>query len=338
MPKIGFQRVSEAPALVPGDRRSVELPRTGVIHSLMLRVRYTMTIVGGTGAGDAFADAAARLIEEVRLVAGKRALQTITGQTLALLQTIWGEEEYAQTPPTTDAVGAYTDRETILDLIQYMPHSYRPHAFAFPAQAMREAPTLEVVMANGEALFTPTADFTSATISAVETDLFMETLEGPEHEVPRNPVAQAQTFVPLLFQTYRREVTGSSPIALRLDGWERGQEARALIIETFAGGVNGARYAYNNALVEEVRLELDDDDVYGVVDFDAIRQRNKKNIRGLTELLTGVAVIDAAENQLTDKGQLFERKSATAVPVLHLKAAKQAGDCLIRVTLIGAIR
>jgi hypothetical protein len=331
MPRINYQKI-DAPDFQAGGRKRVELPQTGVIHRLLIHLAYGIVTTGGTGAGAPFADASHRVIQEFRTLAGKTPVQAVKVQTLGIMEQLWGKGALVQSNPTDDTAGTESGLHAWIDLPQFMPHSFTPHAFGFPTAALSVRPYLEIVYGSASDLFTSAADGTFAFEGNEDVELFMEELEGDE--LPRQAEALARRFPPVLWNYYERDIVQSATDEkVRLTGIEPGDEVRAVIVEAFSGGVGGALYAYDSNVVEELRLEIDDEDVYGVVSMEAVQQRNAREYLQ-TALTSGVAVIDAAENQLTGPGELWPRRSRTITPTLHLKTSKEAGECMVRVTTV----
>lgn len=333
MPQIGLEKI-EGPSFTAGGRKRVYLPQTDAVHEYLLNLTGQIDVTGGTGAGDPFADGAYRAFEELRELVGKQAIQAVKATTLGKIAKLMGEgaeDGFVQTIPTDDAAGVSYPIDVWLSLPQFMPWSARQHGHAFPAAAFSKKPILEVLFGDAEDLFTNDADATGIAYGGSEVaELYQRPLMG--EGVPENPRAMAARFPPVLYNYHEYDVVTSETAArIKLENVEQGDEVRTVIVETFSAGVNGARFEYDSNVIEELRFELDDDDVWGLASFAAGQQQNAR-VYGLTALETGTLFIDAAENKEAGRGDLWQRKSRTSVPTLYMKTSKEAGECLIRVT------
>lgn len=332
----GLEKI-DAPEFAAGKTRKVKLPQTDVIAELVGNLTGQIDITGGTGAGDPFADGANRAVDEYRLRVGKQTLQAVKAQTLGVVASVVEAAEFDQTIPSDDAAGTSETVDAWHAIPQYMLRSLVPDSLAFPANAFSKTPILEVAFAPADAWFTNDADATDFSYAGNEEyELYMRPLQG---ELPGSPRAIAARFPPLLaaYEEYAVE-TSESAAKIRLENIELGDEIRLLVIETFSAGVDGKRYEFDSSVIDDFRLELDDDDIYGETSFAAAQQQNVRQYDTLTAKKTGVVIVDSAEDRQTGPGDLWRRTDPRSTPILHMSTSKQTGECLVRVTTFSVRR
>lgn len=323
MPKYGFHAALKNPDYSPGQRRTVELRRRSVIAWYLLVVSWDHAVTGGSGAGAIYSDAVFRWIDRIELIVAGTARQVYSGQFLRILHKLLGQEEWPQTPPTSVAASASeTGRRAYFALPLQMPHSFTPEEFGLPTQ-LAEDPTLAITWAQYGALFNELIDGVPAA-SNVSVELY----EAPVLD----PAIPAGSHHALEIRDTFIDITQSGTPRIELPHLAPGHELRAVIVEAFQGGTGGTDFEYSNSLISKMKLVINGKDVLDLVPFSVLQARNKVAYQ-LEAIETGVVVIDAAEDKRTAAGELFII-AGTEKPYLEVNAAKQSGECRIRVTTI----
>lgn len=326
MPRKGFRKI-EAPDFEEGSTTGVPILPRHVVSYLLLRTLYDFDVTGGTGSGDILGDAAFRVPAEITVQADGSPLHNFDGRTAGVLQRLFGTEEYAQTDPTTDAAGtSEADRESVVPIPFFMPHSKNPDEFALPTP--RAKARLQVRWMNaGELVDGEDGD---VAVSNVAPELY----EAPVYGVPAEPYAK---WGAVSIRKTTKDVGQDGEVTIKLDHLTNGQELRMVLVEGLAKGTNDDEYLHDDAVVTEVGpLDIDDREEFEAVDFAVLQNRNKVEY-GLAALETGVAVLDAAEDRRTSRGELW-LVSGDQSPFLKLRVAKQTNDTKVVVTTLAAHR
>lgn len=318
----GLKRIT-APAFTSAGRTEVEIKHRNLLSSLLLRVAYTWTVTGGTGAGTVFPDAAHRLVRLITLYKGGKAFFTVRGHTLGKMLKLFGTEEYSQTVPSDDAAAAYTG-VSFIEIPLYMLHSLLADEFSMPPDPNN--PIRAVIDWAGPDDLTYDHDYTSAAFSNVSVELFEQSLLDTPH-----------LGGIVLVRKFEKDVAAAGDLTFELaNGLNPGEELRWIILESFEGGASGIEYQHSSDIIETIRIEANGQDEYEEVSFEAVQQLNKKDY-ALSSLETGVAVWDAAEDKRTGRGELLTlgRNHDLKIP---LTVAAGTGDTKVVLTTVSVVR
>jgi hypothetical protein len=332
--KLTLEKVrAPDPPITAGNSDTVEIRRRNVLHSLLGNLRFDYTMTGGTGAGSIPADALFRLIKRIVVNTG-RDIQAYGGPFLYLYHVLFAPESFTQTPPTSVAAGANeTDREAWYEFPFSMDHSFAPEEFGLPTADPRVVnPTFHIEWSPASELVVGNDGVVAVANTAFD-------LYERAYLEPRVP---AGGFAPLLIKQKEVAITATGEVEVRLshllsrsDGGP-GHELRAVFIEAYSGGVSGADYVAADDVVDEIRFQLSGRTVQEQVAWRALQQINRKEYQ-LAALQAGLAVIDAAADKKTGRGELFS-VSGREEPVLTLDVTKQAGDNKVVITTIHTAR
>lgn len=311
----------DAPEFKQNQPARVELRRQNVVRAYLLTMLYDFAVTGGTGAGTIFEDAHARLLRFLQFKIGGRDLIAVSGQLLRLYQRVFGLREFVQLRPTTLAAGNENGRRAWWFLPLFMPHSFNEDQFAAPTSIL---PVMELVVTWGVASDMTQGENGALAISNPDVDLY-----EVFHDDPALPLA---SYDALRMVQYTREITQSGPVRIQLTELVPGDEIRAVFVELFGGGAAGADYEYNDAVATHLRLVVSGDEVRKRVPVEIIQQDNRV-VYDLDQIITGLAVLDAAEDKSTATGQLWTVAGQTT-PTLDVDAVKVAGDCKVVVTVV----
>lgn len=317
---------ADAPEFSAGKRRTVALRKHNNLHAVLLRVRGTFNVAGGTGVGTIYGDSLYRLVRSIGIKADGNDMVTIPGQSLHSMLSLLVEAEYDQDPPTTLAAGTAEPIELYLYLPFHMLHSFAPDAFALPTAAV-DSPTLVVDWGNADDMVT--GEDGDVTLSDMEVDLYEIPLQG----MTMNPSAYAPIIISYNERPFAQSVKRAK---IELPNLQPGMELARVLIEAFAGGAGGADYEYDDNLIETIALNLNGEDLIDQVPFDVLRNRNKVAYQ-LNARKTGVALIDSAEDKRTERGELYNIVGGLK-PYIEVDIAMQPGDCFVRATTIATIR
>lgn len=313
----------EAPSYRAGRSSAVPLVQENIIHALLVVLRGTLNVAGGTGAGNIHADAAERLLRDFTLKANGEVFQSYDGRFLYYLFTLLSNGGgYPQEIPANLAAGSAHDVVARFLIPFFMPWSETPHDFALPS-ALVGSPTVAFTFGGPEDMV----------YGAVDGDL---TLDDVVVELYEQPVFGSQTpaqlFQGLQVASFVREIAQSGTIKVSLDTLLRGMKVRGVLIIPDAGGAGGDNFVANADVIESVRFVVDGKAEWERIPFSEIQARNAEAY-GLVETLP-VAFIDAAENKRTrDAGDLWTINTVQK-PYVELDVAKQAGENRVTVYVL----
>lgn len=290
-----------------GTTQSILLPTERLISYYLLRVTCSITMVGGTGAGAVFADAAARFIRKITIHYDDNDYVVLSGQALSLFQRFYGDAALFQAIPASTAAGVAHLCEFNYRIPFYGMGSKRPNDFAFPTKNVR-APQLTVEWAPIVDLYTLAIDgvpgISAGTAPAVFLDevTVLEKAAG-DAENP-NPLDYGMTLI----NQVNVPVTASlNDVPIYLDHLGPGMELRGVLIESMDTGSGDARHTYSDAGVTGVRLTVN-----GVpeVEKTSWAQLHHENVPdwGLAAPIVGALLLDSATDKDTRTGQLWTIK------------------------------
>lgn len=326
-PRIG-SREQEAPDYSEGRTTSVEIQERHLLAQHDLIVDYDWAVTGGGGAGDILDDAAYRLVRELSVESGQGTLHHVRGDTLGVIQRLWGTEEYAQTDPTTDAAGTdEDDRQAIIPIPYYVLHSLTPYEAALPTWA-------------AQARLQVTWDDISALVDGEDGDPAIDNaatqlIERPIFGVSKKP---ASRWAGMSIRKVERAITQDGSVIFDLDHLTRGQELMVVIVQGMAkDDSNDDEYLFDDSVVTKIGpLDIDGSEEFRRTRADAIQQRNKV-VYERSSLETGVWVLDAAEDMRTGRGELWTVRGEER-PELEIEVVKATNATRVIVTTIALTR
>lgn len=312
-----------------GETVTGEIQRKNLLHALNVRIRGNVVVTGGTGAGAPRSRhaALARLVRQVSLLADNNTLQSWYGHALATAMWLLDEEEYAQTLPTDDAAGTYP-----IDVTYRIPfhelRSLSPDFSAFPSFAVAN-PQLSISYGNASDLFDADVDATGIAFSDMQVDVIEETLLGTD----RNAGRYAR---PVVVSVNQDVTVDTDELPITLENIKPGMEVSRILIQAFSGGSASDIGDPDDSLIETVKLEIGNKQEIRAPW--AVLQNIDKRAYALEAKEAGVVMLDSAKDRRTEPGvgQLWEVRGLDK-PVVTVKAAKQTGNCRIRITAIARI-
>jgi len=325
MPRYGLERV-KAPRFVAGGSDSVELRQRNVVAAWVLSVLYDWVVTGGTGVGTIRSDASAHLINKIVLSVNGSDVQVYDGPFLDVYTLMFMNQVFTQTVPTALAAATnQTARKALFLLPQQMGWSYTPEEFGMPSAGVN-SPTLTIFWNSGRRLAIGSDGV--ITLPNATCELF----ERPYTD----PMPPKGGFQPLLIKQISEDVVATGQLKLDLKQLVPGHELRAIFLQAYAGGAAGEDYAANDSVVTNVRFTLGGRAKIENVPFSVIQQLNKTNY-GTSALKVGLAVLDAAEDKRTARGELWT-VTGQERPYLELDVVKQAGDNKVVITTVYTAR
>lgn len=315
----------ETRALVAGQQTSIPIREKFLDSGMLLNIRGTLNVAGGTGAGTILSHAAARAARRIEVRGASNSRVSLRGLSLAAINRILERGGYSQDNPASLAAGAADAFSGWLRIPFAMPHSSKPFGFGFNTMGV-SAPTLVIDTAPASELATGANGVLSYT--GIEVEVIEEAIMEPE-TFPTGRLRVQQFYIDVANAGNARKVY--------LDDLGVGTELRAVLLEGMSGGDGETGFEYDNDVVQAAALVIDGGYAVERTTFGAIRQRNK-NTYQLPAIETGAALLDAAEDFATGPGQLWTIRKAQR-PYLELDVAPQgAGDSRVWVTTLVAER
>lgn len=314
----------ETKALVASGQTSIKIREKFLDAGMLVNVRGTLGVTGGTGAGAFLSDPIARLIRRIEVRGASNARISLRGLTLAAINRILEMGGYDQTPPDSLAAGASEAFSGWFRLPFAQPHSARPYETNLNTMGV-QAPTL-IVDAGAATDMTDGNEDGALALTGFEVEVIEEAIMQPAPgEVGRGRLRIVQTYIDV-------ETSGTAR-KVYLDELGLGAEIRAILLEGMSGGSGETGFAYDNDVIGAAALVIDGGYAVERTTFNALRQRNKSTYqRASTE--TGIALLDAAEDKLTGSGQLWS-VTRQQRPYLELDLEPQgAGDNRVWVTTL----
>jgi hypothetical protein len=301
-----------------------KIRQLNILAGLLLRFTGTWTVTGGNGAGTILSDAVWRAFLRRYAVNWNNAdMQRAYGPTLRVLEKLFHPAPMIQDGPTALAAATAEGIELNAFIPFYMFHSHRPDEFAFAtADVSVRSPVLQIECGRASEAATGETGVLSIANGRIEV-----------YEIPMlgTPTA-GDAYSPLLITQIEYAVNANAASArIPFDQMLPGMEIRAVIIESHAKGA-GDEYVHNSDVLTYAALNINGTDVFHRTAATVIRNRNVMFYQ-LNALETGVAVLDAAEDMNTGRGELWTVRGQLR-PYLEVDLQKQAGENRLLITII----
>jgi hypothetical protein len=318
--RYGSEKI-QAPRISAGAvGESQGIPRVGVLHSLVIYLTATLTVTGGTGVGTIVSDGLFRFLKRFGINAAGAPMQSWDGRWLFLVSRLFFPTTYEQTPVASLAAGASNNIALTLEVPFFMPHSSSPDEFALPAQF---AATPEMIADYGTAADLVTGADGALTLSGLALEVRRREIQG----IPPSP-----NYSALIARPYERTVDAtSSDLEIDFQGIVPGMEIRAVLVRAEVDG------EYNDTVINRLALHVDDKPIYHSTAWNLVRNLNKVAYN-LDSRLSGVAVIDAAEDGQTGPRELYNVRTPTLPKIVCDVTKPGAGVAKIKVLVLATDR
>lgn len=273
---------------VTGGRESLELDKNGVLLSLSLRVKFTVTNAVSGPSGPLF-QALARVIQRLEIMAGGRdVVQSVPGYFLALRALYESEGIPALGMGATVVVagGAVTTYDISLPVMFTLPLGRREDDTALDTAGLSQ---LSAIVTWGKTdcsdLFTTP---NGATLSNVSCDVEGTYIANPLRDVKTGMAVSSRDGKPFLvrhldYQEVAVTATNNSQ-AVILDS-RTGLVVTSFLVASLADDVG------SDAIINSMRMEAASF-VYSLRDAQPIRAENVRNLRLYNSYVTGALYLD----------------------------------------------
>lgn len=327
----GFERHPDAPPSAVNDETSVDLRQRNVNAAYLLRMTATVDVTGGTGAGTVPDDSLFRFMGRQALNAADFDFMSYSGRFLYLYHLIMGRQQWPQTPIADLSAGASNDIVANYLIPGYMLWSLSPDEFGIPTTLL-DSPRLVLNVGTPEQMAIG-LDGTLAFTSDPDFELF----EVPYMELSERGISPAQ-FAGIRVKTTKKPVTQQGETNVVLSHLKAGHDLRAVFVNALEADADG-KYSPSDSLIDTVRGPI----LNGRAKMErvAFGRHQDKNVAeyDLASTVTGAAVLDSAEDQRTDRGQMWKVPNVQEDPYIELETnAPSANGARVEVTTISVSR